>query len=199
MSELAFRVLFLVLLLLVGGVRGYYSRKLGVSHLSVSDEAVEREGRELAWLRVALLPVFYGYVVLFLLDPAWMEWSHAPVPAWARWGGVALMAVGVPLEIWVHRALGASWSTSMEVGHEPELITHGPYRFVRHPMYALALPIFAGIALLAADWVLIALSVAGLVVILSRLPVEDRMMVEHFGDEYRAYMQRTGALVPRLW
>jgi protein-S-isoprenylcysteine O-methyltransferase Ste14 len=199
MGEFGFRILFLVLLLLVGGVRGYYQRKLRVSYFKVSEEAAVREGRMSLWLRLGMLPVFYGYVVLFLVDPAWMAWSHAPIPPWARWVGAVLIGVCIPFEIWVHRALGASWSTSMEVGHKPTLVTHGPYRFVRHPMYAMALPIFGGAMLLSADGVLIALSVVAIAIVAARVPTEDRMMLEEFGDQYRSYMERTGALLPRLF
>jgi protein-S-isoprenylcysteine O-methyltransferase Ste14 len=185
-------------LLLVGGVRGYYQRKLRVSYFEVSDEAAEREGRASVWLRFTLLPIFYGYVALFLWAPTWMAWSDAPVPTWARWTGAALCAACLPFEVWVHRALGASWSTGMEVGHKPKLVTTGPYRLMRHPMYAMAVPFFVGFAALAADWVLLALAILALAVVIKRVPTEDQMMLDEFGDEYRAYKERTGALFPRL-
>jgi protein-S-isoprenylcysteine O-methyltransferase Ste14 len=197
MGEMGFRILFLVLLLLVGGTRGYYQRKFRVSYFKVSEEATAREGRAVVWIRLALFPVFYGYVALFILDPVWMAWSHAPVPDGSRWVGAMLCALCLPFEIWVHRTLGANWSTSVEVGHKPTLITAGPYRWMRHPMYAVAFPFFGGGMLLASDWIMIGLSVLGMVIIIARIPKEDGMLLEEFGEPYRAYMKRTGAFFPR--
>ena len=80
-----------------------------------------------------------------------------------------------------------------------ELVTHGPYRFVRHPMNAVfpLVPIF--LFLVSANWVLgaVALILLGTISIV-RSPIEEHQLIERFGEEYRAYMRRTGRFFPRL-
>jgi protein-S-isoprenylcysteine O-methyltransferase Ste14 len=66
-------------------------------------------------------------------------------------------------------------------------------------MYSAALVVNVGVSVLSANWLAATGVLLGiLVVIAGRIPDEERMMVDAFGDEYRAYMQRTGRLVPRL-
>ncbi len=79
------------------------------------------------------------------------------------------------------------------------LVTNGPYRFIRHPMYAAIFLIGIGISLHSANWIVALaylLPVTGMY--LFRISDEEEMMIEQFGDEYREYMRRTGRLVPKL-
>jgi len=79
------------------------------------------------------------------------------------------------------------------------LIMSGPYRCVRHPMYTAFFLIGLALLLLSSDWLLGAGLIAGIsAVMLSRLRNEERVMVERFGSQYRAYMERTGRFLPRL-
>ena len=114
--------------------------------------------------------------------------------------GVAAYAVGLFLLFRSHRDLAAQWSITLEVREHHELVTHGVYQRIRHPMYlslllygtgqALALPNFiAGPAYLASTVALVAL----------RLKPEERMMAETFGSEYQDYAARTAKLVPGIW
>jgi protein-S-isoprenylcysteine O-methyltransferase Ste14 len=78
------------------------------------------------------------------------------------------------------------------------LITNGPYRWVRHPFYTVTSLTFAGFVLLTATWsAALALALFWLY-LWRRTPLEEAKLVERFGDEYRAYMARTGRFLPRL-
>ena len=101
------------------------------------------------------------------------------------------------LVFWILRALGRNFSTSLAVSET--LVTDGPYRFVRHPMYAAFLLLWTLFALIAANWFVGAAGIAAFVIVLVvRTPKEERLLLGLFGDEYRAYMHRTGRIVPRL-
>jgi protein-S-isoprenylcysteine O-methyltransferase Ste14 len=79
------------------------------------------------------------------------------------------------------------------------LVTTGPYRWVRHPFYVSVLLLVCGAALLAANWFI---GVCGLLVFALqaiRTRIEERKLVERFGEEYRLYMKRTGRFAPRFW
>jgi len=87
----------------------------------------------------------------------------------------------------------------LEVREGNTLVTSGPYRLVRHPMYSAALVIAVGLSLLSANWLVAAGTLLGPVVVFAgRLRDEELMMIDAFGDEYRAYIQRTGRFMPKL-
>ncbi len=117
------------------------------------------------------------------------------------------LIVGAMLYVWglwlLHRTngdLGRQWSPSLELKDDHRLVTEGIYRRIRHPMY-LSLLIFAGGQMLALPNYVAgpAALVAMLVLIAFRLRAEERMMIEEFGDEYKAYRKRTNRLIPGLW
>lgn len=106
--------------------------------------------------------------------------------------------------LWVfrrtHKELGRNWSITLEIRDKHELISGGPYAFVRHPMYTSFMLMGVGQALLLPNW---AAGLAGLlgfaVLFFLRVDKEERMMLEIFGIQYRDYMQRTKRIVPYLY
>jgi protein-S-isoprenylcysteine O-methyltransferase Ste14 len=109
------------------------------------------------------------------------------------------MAGGLWLFWRSHADLGESWSVTLELNAQHRLVTRGVYSRVRHPMYASFFVLGIGQALLMANWIA---GFAGLVatwlLVVVRLPHEEAMMIEAFGDEYRDYMRHIGSVVPRL-
>ncbi|MEO0372539.1 MAG: protein-S-isoprenylcysteine O-methyltransferase [Pseudomonadota bacterium] len=98
-----------------------------------------------------------------------------------------------------HADLGRNWSPSLEMREEHQLVANGVYKRVRHPMYA-ALWIYA-----IAQPLLVQNLIAGGAVVVAfaalyvlRVPKEEEMMLREFGDEYRAYMERTGRIFPKF-
>jgi protein-S-isoprenylcysteine O-methyltransferase Ste14 len=153
-------------------------------------------------LRIALISSFSlpGAVVGFLsvFAPQRARWATLPTPTWSRWIGVALGVVAMPLFIWTHHALGKNWSADLVIKEEHTLITSGPYRWVRHPMYTSFFGLSLAFFLLSANWVIGLAGLATSVLGAARVDKEEALMIEEFGDEYRAYMQRTGRFLPRI-
>lgn len=200
-SELVFRVIFFTVFVLLMAVRIYYGRKVrrtGKSAWVASEEAVEREGWWIMLLRIVALPCMLATVVFYAVNPPWLNVFAIPFPTWVRWIGVGLAVMSVPLLVWVHHTLGKHWSTSLQLQEEHTLVTSGPYRWVRHPMYTALFGFFVGILLISALWLVVPLVVASILMLCTRLGKEETMMIEQFGDAYRAYMRRTGRLLPRL-
>ena len=113
--------------------------------------------------------------------------------------GVAILAIAVWLFWRSHANLGRNWSPSLQLREEHELVTEGVYRSVRHPMYASMWLWGLAQALLLQNWIAgWASLVLFLPLYLLRVPREERMMLDEFGEAYRAYMNRTGRVVPRL-
>jgi protein-S-isoprenylcysteine O-methyltransferase Ste14 len=113
--------------------------------------------------------------------------------------GAAILAIAVWLFWRSHADLGRNWSPSLQLREEHELVTEGVYRSVRHPMYASMWLWGVAQALLLQNWIAgWASLVLFLPLYLLRVPREERMMLDEFGEAYRAYMNRTGRVVPRL-
>jgi protein-S-isoprenylcysteine O-methyltransferase Ste14 len=134
----------------------------------------------------------------YVLNPRWMGWSGLDLPPWLRWSGAGLGAASLPLAHWVFSSIGENITPTVTTRKDHELVTSGPYRWVRHPLYSVGTTFFVSLSLLAANWFIGLASVGVLVMLLARLPKEEARLVERFGDEYRAYVEHTGRLLPRL-
>lgn len=147
---------------------------------------------------VSILGVLAIGLLLWLISPNWMRWSALVLPEWMRWSGFALVIVGLALLTWAHQPLSASFSGNLEVREQHKLVTTGPYQWVRHPIYSAIFLWSAGLALITANWFIGLIPLTFALFFILRVPLEEKMMVEAFGNEYRAYMNRTGRVIPRL-
>ncbi len=145
---------------------------------------------------MGLLPLIYS------LTP-WLGFADYPFaePArrWMGFVGLAILAAAVWLFWRSHSDLGKNWSPSLEISSEHQLVTCGIYSSVRHPMYTSQLLWGMAQALLMHNWLagMGGLMAFGLLYFL-RIPKEEQMMLQHFGDEYRAYCEQTNRIVPTL-
>jgi protein-S-isoprenylcysteine O-methyltransferase Ste14 len=109
--------------------------------------------------------------------------------------GLALFAVGLTFAIWARVNIGRNWGSPMTQKDEPELVTSGPYRLVRHPIYSGILVAGAGNAV-ALSWLwLIAVGLAALYFVYSAR-VEEDYLAEQFQDTYPAYERSTKMFLP---
>ena len=137
---------------------------------------------------------------LFYLFSPWLDFANYDLPGWFGWVGTPVFA-GAILLLWrSHTDLGRNWSATLMIRQEHSLITDGIYRHIRHPMYTAHLlwAIAQGLLLQnwLAGWAFLVISVPFYLV---RVPKEEQMMLEHFGEKYRKYMSRTGRIIPRIW
>jgi protein-S-isoprenylcysteine O-methyltransferase Ste14 len=113
------------------------------------------------------------------------------------WLGLLFAIAALGVFHLTHRALGRNWSISLDVRENHKLVTEGIYRRVRHPMYSAFWMWAIAQALLLPNWIA---GFAGLVgfgtLYFGRVAREEQMMLETFGDSYRAYMARTGRVFP---
>lgn len=135
----------------------------------------------------------------YLINPSRMVWASVPLPTWLRWIGGCLALIAVPpLLFWTFRSLGKNLTDTVVTRREHTLVTYGPYRWVRHPFYDVVLLGVVSMSLLTANWLLALSGLAAFTLIVVRTRIEEEKLVERFGDDYRAYMARTGRFLPRL-
>jgi len=159
--------------------------------------AVEREGKGSFAVRFVGFFVLLGFLVLYGVHPSWMRSIEFSLPAWLRWAGFGLGLVSLAFWTWVQLVLGKRWSAQLQLRAEHHLVTSGPYAHIRHPMYTAMLGWAVALALVTANWVFVFMVALTAAMMASRTPKEEQMMLDQFGDEYRAYMARTGRFFPR--
>lgn len=136
-------------------------------------------------------------LVAYMVDPRWMAWSSMDLPVWLRWVGVGTGGMAGVLLVWTLRSLGKNLTDTVVTRRQHTLVTHGPYRWVRHPFYdTMALSMLAN-ALTAANWFLLLTGGAVLLLIVARTRTEEANLRLRFGDVYQAYVERTGRFVPK--
>jgi protein-S-isoprenylcysteine O-methyltransferase Ste14 len=111
--------------------------------------------------------------------------------------GVVLCALGIGLAIWARIYLGRNWGLPMTRKEHPELITSGPYAYVRHPIYSGIMLAMLGSAIAETFVWLVPLALVGVYFIYSAR-AEERLMAQEFPQAYSAYRKRTKMLVPFL-
>lgn len=195
MGQAFFHAVFIGVFIAFLAIRAFYHR------LAMRTRGVVefREGKLHRGFRAAVGIPFVVVLFTYMVQPRTLAWADVPLPAWAQWIGVVFGIASLPLIWWVQQALGSNFSTTLHVREHHTLVTHGPYRWVRHPMYTvLALHLIAWL-LLTKNWFIgvIPLVVFGLIVV-ARLQREEDAMSEKFGDAYRHYMSRTGRFFPRF-
>ena len=153
--------------------------------------------RFLLFVRLAALIVI-GPLLLFLINPDWVAWARYKSPEWLRWLGFAFTVVSLPGLYWLFSSIGKNISPTHATRENHQLITTGPYRFVRHPLYTIGFTLFLGMGLMASMWWLIIGLVVLSFVIAWRTGREEENLLLEFGDSYRSYMKRTGRYLPKV-
>lgn len=114
--------------------------------------------------------------------------------------GLIIFWAAAAIAIWARQTLGLNWAhaADYQVMKKQELVTSGPYRVVRHPIYTAFLLMFIGIELVVASW-LIVLTFPLLWFFVWQAKKEELLLTRSFGQAYRDYARRTGMLLPRIW
>jgi protein-S-isoprenylcysteine O-methyltransferase Ste14 len=190
-----FRWFALAVLVACLGISTYYRRRARLESETIPRR---REGALLAvraLLGLSLLIAIVAHVVM----PGWMVWASFRSRAWVSWVGLALGLLAVPAVYWVFDSLGRNVSETVLTKRNHQLVTTGPYRWVRHPLYATGLTLLLAVGLMLASWlVLLATFIALALIWFVVVPVEEAQLLVKFGDAYRTYSRRTGRLLPRL-
>ena len=143
-------------------------------------------------IAMLILPLVYVF-------SNWLAFANYTLHAWTGWLGVIILA-GALFVFWrAHADLGLNWSPTLEIREKHELITKGIYGIIRHPMYASQWLWVIAQPLLLQNWIAGWLNFLIFVVFYAlRVKAEEQLMIEQFGDDYRAYMKKVGAVFPKV-
>jgi protein-S-isoprenylcysteine O-methyltransferase len=153
------------------------------------------------------LPAIIAAVIVSLAVSIWItaHLSFARLPdgdlgAVRFAAGIALMWLGVGLRQWAVATLGGFFRTTVVVQADHQLVTRGPYRWLRNPSYTGAMLTVLGQGLTFGNWLALLVLVGGVLAALAwRIEVETRALREHFGASYDAFAKTRWALIPGVW
>jgi protein-S-isoprenylcysteine O-methyltransferase Ste14 len=196
MNENIFRILAAVILFTGVGISIYFRRK-------ADQETGEKVSRSVDGNVMMTIIKIFGLVLWFsplvyLLNPGWMAWSKIGLPEGIRWLGVLLGILCVAGVYWLFSSIGSGITPTSATRKEHALVTSGPYRWVRHPLYTIGSSLFIAFGMMADNWFVAALGFAAFVAMAIRTPKEEANLIEKFGDEYREYMKHTGRFFPKV-
>jgi protein-S-isoprenylcysteine O-methyltransferase Ste14 len=141
-----------------------------------------------------------GILPLLFVATRWLRFANYSFHPVQAGFGVVVALISLAAFYLTHRALGHNWSVSLDVREHHTLVTGGVYGQVRHPMYTAFWLWAVGQALLLPNWIGGMAGLAGFGVLFAgRVAREEGMMVETFGDDYRAYMGRTYRVLPWIY
>lgn len=155
-----------------------------------SGEPLDRRGE--GWpLLVAIRLCGIAFVAVILT-------AEAPLEGPLSWAGAIAFTGAAGWLIWMYRSLGRNITDTVAVRRDATLVSHGPYRLVRHPMYTGLLAAGVSLAVVLRSWALLAVTIVTFTLLALRSGAEERFLAERFGQAYLQYMQRTARFFPKF-
>ena len=193
MNELLFKIAFILLWIAYIAIRAPFANKQNqIKKIKTRNSGTEKI--LLALLGVGLMLIPLVWMVSPLLDD-----FNIGFPIEIRVMGVIIAVLSL-IYFWkIHRALGTNWSPTLEIKENHQLIKTGPYRRVRHPMYTqIWIWTIAQVFIVSNLYAGFSGIFAWAIVYFIRIPNEEKMMIENFGDAYKEYIKHTGKIVPKI-
>ncbi len=193
-NDLTFRLVLLGLLIVDLNMPSYFRRRA----------ATKTAHAPRGWFNRRLAPelvltiVTYIGIFAYLLEPRSMSWSRLDLPSSIRALGIGLAVTGLCGLFWAFRHLGHNLLAISAPDAVPTLVTTGPYRWVRHPMYSSWAVMLLGYGMLIASWAVTIVAAAVCAVVVRRTKSEESGLIAQFGEAYKEYAARTGRFLPRL-
>lgn len=153
----------------------------------------------LGWLLVIAAWMGQGFLVKSASDSAWRQLSGELLHPAGLAFGVALTLAGYAGTIWCYVIMGDAWRIGIDRAEKNSLVTRGPYRVVRHPIYLFQVVMLAGAVLLLPTVIAVLALLVHLVCVLIKAVDEEKYLLTVHGETYRAYRARTGRLFPKIF
>ncbi len=172
-----------------------------ISAFGVKHDVHSSPWRRFAWLRIVIFAVILSLLwknkSLGSLTRHWGLLLAVPAnPALAAIGA-GLCVLGTALAIWARVHLGRNWSAAPALKEGHELITSGPYRKVRHPIYTGIIISALGTGLIIPLWIILFIIVSAMFI--WRIKIEEKIMTNQFPNQYPEYKKQSWALIPYIW
>jgi protein-S-isoprenylcysteine O-methyltransferase Ste14 len=166
----------------------------------LSSRSVKATAREEAFASRLLhvVPLLAALALLWAdkVPGQWLSERLFPWAPWEFWTTALVTAIGLGFAVWARLHIGRNWSGTVTIKQDHELVATGPYGIVRHPIYTGLLLAIAGSALARGEWRGVVAFAIAWAALWRKLVLEEKWMLELFGEQYAEYRSRVPALIP---
>lgn len=195
------RILFAAIILVIFGIG--FNRRLKANKAQDKFDRSKNEGRLLfPLLRLSgfsLWLICFCYPIAPHLFDGVVFAQALPYTLALQIVGLLMAVVAIPMMYALFAAIGKNITDTVETRQDHQLITHGIYGYIRHPLYTTAFLLFNGLGLWSLNWLILLLATAVGILIVIRTGTEEQKLIERFGNDYIDYSQRTGKFFPHLF
>lgn len=193
MDEIIFKIIFVVVWSIYILIRAPFDKAYrNQRKIKVLDVKIEKYLLLVLMMGLVLIPLIWVFTP-FLND------FKIEFPDWLRIVGIVISIISLFYFHWIHKTLGESWSPTLEIIKGHQLIQIGVYKRIRHPMYSQMLIWAIAQCLIISNYIA---GFSGLIVwvvfYFIRVPKEEKMMTDYFGEEYIKYKRHTGSILPNI-
>lgn len=192
--ELEYRIALIIIAAAHLAVSQRQLRHAGAGKSAVGPRA---EGLLLAVGTGSAILMFSVSVAVRLANPDWLPWMELPLSSAFRWLGVPTMIMGATLHVWGARHLARNLTITIDTVEGHTLVTTGPFRWMRHPLYTGGMVESVGVCLLLASGIVAAGALTFWLLIIIRTAREETQLQKVFGEDYVRYADRVGRFLPR--
>ena len=192
MFNSVFKIVYFIELLVATTIRKIYTSDKKESGLKMQ----KKSPTEIIFLGLngigMLIPILYVFSTA-------LDFANYSLPDWLGWTGIVFFALAILLLWRSHHDLGRNWTVTVALRNEHELITGGVYKYIRHPMYSAHLVWAIAQIMILHNWIAgYSFLIAQIPFYIVRIKNEEAMMMDQFGAAYKAYMEKTYRLIPKL-
>ncbi len=167
------------------------------SRVSVKDRNAKPEPRYYVMISLAFVEI--AIILIYIINHDIFKFAYYQFPGPLNMAGELLLLTGMMLWIWSVVSLGKHWSPVIATLDDHMVIRTGPYRRVRHPVYASYIVITTGVFLSTGNFALTIICLIITILIIFRIQEEEAFLVKELGNDYKRYMDETGRLFPKIW
>jgi protein-S-isoprenylcysteine O-methyltransferase Ste14 len=189
--DLNFRIVFLFLILVNLSISGYYRRKADQKGGKVSRK--KRDFLILNLLRFFGLFIWLS-ILVYPLIPLVLRWAEITIDDEVRPLGIILGVFVTPMIYWTLKTIGDNITSTVITRERHELVTTGPYKYIRHPLYTFGFLLFISLSIISGNWFLLLIAVLAFGTVFLRTSKEEAKLLKHFGEEYELYLKNIVSL-----
>lgn len=195
-TEILFRLIYFVVFITTIFISAYYRRKARIQGGTIHRS---QEGLMILIGRLLLAGTVLFFILPYPFYPDFVDWSSITTPFWIRWIGVIVALTCPLLSFWLFRNIGSNISETVLTKQNHQLVTSGPYKYIRHPLYTTGIILILSLGAISGNWVLLFLApLTSMIFRFIVIPKEEQKLVERFGEQYITYRHTTGALFPKF-
>jgi protein-S-isoprenylcysteine O-methyltransferase Ste14 len=195
-SRLAF-FLMILYLIMMRVCFNLMLKKRGSGYLT-RKKSLANEGKKIFVFKVVISIILTLIIIGYLFNLRFVKIFTLSTLMLLKWTGFIIGGISLLFWTWAQLVLGNDWRVNYQLNENHKLITNGPYRKIRHPLYTAMIIWCIGISILTTNLIFIGFSLLSITFLLIRIPKEEKMLIDKFGNEYKEYIKRTGRFFPKI-